>query len=125
MASILIIDNDPQIIGLYGEFLSATGHEVVSADNGLQGLKLFNSRAFDLVITEISMPGVDGFEVILNLKMKLLCPKIITTGVDETLLKMAKDFGADRTLFKPFSRDELLACLNAKKVHRMPEPNTA
>ena len=112
MASILIIDNDPQIITMYCEILSATGHEVDFADNGLLGLKLFNSRACDLVITEIFMPEVDGFEVILNLKMKLPCPKIIVTGAvgdlcNGKLLKMVKDFGADRTLSKNLSVNKM------------------
>jgi DNA-binding response OmpR family regulator len=118
MASILFIDDDPRMVELYGASLASAGHVIYPAEGGLAGLKLCNSRGFDVVITEILMPEPDGFEIILNLKMKKKCPKIIAMLRGSTwvkrgpLLTSARLLGADRVLSKPFSADELLAYLS-------------
>ena len=63
MASILFIDDDPRLVESYGASLALAGHVIYPAESGLTGLKLCNSRSFDVVITEILMPDPDGFEI--------------------------------------------------------------
>lgn len=117
MASILVIDNDPAITELLEASLSKVGYATVSVKNGLEGLKMFNCQTFDLVVTEMFMPEVDGFDVIMNLKMKGSCTKIIaifkkavSTDI-ESRIDLA-NYSGIRTLKKPFTVDELLSSVS-------------
>jgi len=117
MAAILLIDNDPALIDQLVPHLTASGHQVFPARDGLAGLKLIHSHSFDLVITEVFMPEADGLEVIANLKMKEVCPKVIVMFRalpcfdPKTLPAAARLLGADRVLLKPFGAEELLTSL--------------
>ena len=113
MATILIIDDDKSILSFLKERLMYEGFNVLTAINGKEGMKLFNENQVDLVITDIIMPDIDGFETIIELKR--ICPdiKIIAMsgggrGQPEYYLETAKSFGAQYTVEKPFKTSELL-----------------
>ena len=66
--SILVIDDDPEIRSSVGMFLQARGHMVYEAADGLVGIKVLRREAVDIVITDVKMPGMDGFEVLREVK---------------------------------------------------------
>ena len=74
---ILVIDDDPQIRTLFKQVLEDENMEVVDAAGGREGIQLFGTHEFDLVITDLFMPDVDGLTVISELKKRLPNAKII------------------------------------------------
>ena len=107
MARILVIDDQEHIRFIIKSLLTRDNHEIELAKNGKVGLQLVKSGQFDLVITDVVMPEMDGFEVIAGLKK--LAPDIgliVMSGggvkLDmENLLVMATYMGADRAISKP------------------------
>ena len=113
MRRILVIDDDVQIRQLLKMMLEQAGYEVLAAENGNEGTKLFRTERIDLVITDIIMPGKEGIEIIRDLQHDFPEVKIIAisgggrvSGKD--YLRIAGRFGADRTFSKPFECDALL-----------------
>ncbi len=99
-------------------FLSFADHEVVVAENGAKALDLFNGDSFDLVITDLWMPEMNGIELIKHVRETgKPCKVLAITGAKgegfDTSLKQAMEAGADATLPKPFGRDELFKQLDA------------
>src|SRR5258706_11694876 len=105
MASILIVEDDPDMRQLLSEVIVEAGHQVFVAANGEEGLRKLDENAPDLLITDIVMPEKDGLDVLLELRSKKLRPKIIAisgTPVQWRVLKTAETLGAHKTLAKPF-----------------------
>jgi YesN/AraC family two-component response regulator len=116
MASILIIDDDPQILVMLGQILEREGHEVVEASNGKEGLKLYRENPTDLVITDLIMPEKEGIETIMEFRRDFPDVKIIAISgggqIDaEQYLSMAQKLGVEKTFAKPVERAELLKVL--------------
>lgn len=114
MARILVIDDDRAILEMAGSALKARGHAVEIAVNGRVGLRALGAERFDLVITDMLMPEMDGLETIRAIKGFDPATKVlaITGGgaVDHgDLLNIAAKLGADGALFKPFQPSALLA----------------
>ena len=109
MARILIIDDEAAVRRFLRQTLELVGHEVTEAQNGSQGLDMLAGQPVDLVITDLFMPGADGFAVIDFIRRKDLSTKVITvtTGLGDDCA-LAKEKGAARTLVKPLSVRELL-----------------
>jgi CheY-like chemotaxis protein len=92
--------------------LQGDGHRITCAENGTQGLDLLKAEAFDLVVTDIWMPGANGTDVIREGKARSPRTRFLaitggdpnTSGLRDTL----QDFGADQVLLKPFEKVELL-----------------
>ena len=117
MARILVIDDDADLREVMQETLQSSGHEVVLAPDGIQGLQLQRDRPADVVITDIFMPGRDGIETIQHLGREFPGVKIIAiSGGDRTrtmdLRRDAELLGASRTLRKPFELTELLKAVS-------------
>ena len=117
MPNILIIDDDEQIRTLIRRHLEADGHTVTDAATAVAGMQKYLEGRFDLVITDILMPGKDGIELITELLEKKPDVKIIAIsggGSCEPQLYLAssKYLGASLTLAKPFRREELLQAVN-------------
>ena len=117
MAKILIIDDDNQFREMLHEMVKREGHTVFSAQDGAEGMKLFQQENPDLIITDIIMPEKEGLETILELKKSVPDVKIIAiSGGGRShpgdYLRTAKYFGADKTLTKPFSKNELLDAID-------------
>lgn len=117
---ILIIEDDPSINEVVAAHLGRAGHRCAQAYSGSEGLLLFEGRAFDLVVTDLMLPGVPGEEVVASLRQ--LAPEVpiivisarITPADKVTLLKL----GADDYLAKPFDLDELSARIDVQMRHR-------
>jgi DNA-binding response OmpR family regulator len=111
IASILIIDDDPQIRLLLRHVLEAEGHVVLQASNGRQGLSMAQLTSPDLVITDVLMPDTDGLEVTVTLHRECPAIRIIAfsgSGEEMDYLGVAKMLGAHRTLRKPLTMADLL-----------------
>jgi len=113
MKTILIIDDDKAVLGLFTQALENNGYSVVQAADGREGLRLFEVAPTDLVITDIMMPEMDGLELIPKLRKKSPdLPIIAISGgmrsATISFLPQAKILGACRVFIKPVSLSELL-----------------
>ena len=109
---ILIVDDEPGLVDLVKGWLESKGYAVFSADNGEDGLKAAREKDPTLIILDISMPGISGFEVLSRLRSEpdtRFTPVIMLTQKRETESMMrAQDLGTTDYLMKPFSVEELL-----------------
>jgi CheY-like chemotaxis protein len=112
MTRILVVDDEPILRQVIELTLQKAGFDVVAAGNGKEGLDLYRKTSPDLVITDIMMPIMDGFETIRALKQIAPGVKIIAmSGAGKAIdyLKMARGLGAAATITKPAERGELIA----------------
>ena len=118
MASILVIDDDRAVLATIKVLLERAAHTVEAVDNSRDGLQLVASRSFDLLIVDIFMPGMDGFETMrLVHRSQPEMPVIVISGQQfrsaaergPDFLVMATKLGAVSSLQKPFKPQELLA----------------
>ncbi len=112
MATILIIDDEPEILRVLRRVLEAKGHVVEEASDGQTALRHFAGHPTDLVITDIYMPEMDGIEFIMRVKEAFPEARIIAISgggglVKEEVLGAAAELGADMILEKPFSADQV------------------
>jgi len=112
MANILIVDDDPDILALERKILVREGHEVTTAVDGEAALTAIKGREFDVVLLDIMMPGIDGFEVSRSLKEELKgknIPVIFVTAQDDAD-SMREGFRSGGTIFlsKPFTANQLM-----------------
>lgn len=111
MASILLVEDADRIASFVVKGLQAHGFECARVNSGEEALKLISVADFDLVILDIGLPGIDGFEVLRTMRGQGFdTPVIVLTArdsVDNTVASFAG--GADDYMGKPFSFDELLA----------------
>ena len=116
MARILVIDDDEIMNDMIVQLLSEVGYEAEGAEDGSIGLKLLESRAFDLIVTDIIMPDTEGLETIVAIRKKNKSVPIIAVSGGgklgpEQYLHMAKHFGADYAFQKPFYKEPFLAAV--------------
>ena len=111
---ILIVDNEPAIRKLLRANLEKNGFEAMSADDGAEALKLVEREAPDLVVLDIIMPRMDGFETCRRLREWSTIPIIMLSAKDEEQDKVkCLEIGADDYITKPFGSGELVARINA------------
>ena len=107
---LLLIDDDANVLSILGDFLRSKAYDVVSASDGLDGLKLLETekQKFDLVITDLVMPKISGISLISIIKEKFQdTPVIAITGWGEYPGGFAMESQADKVLSKPFELSEL------------------
>jgi two-component system chemotaxis response regulator CheY len=113
MPAILIIEDVPAVLFSLKIVLEGHGYKVTSAQNGEQGLKLLKETPFDLVITDIWMPGSSGIEVIREGRGRSPETRFLAITGGDPNSRGSRDasgqsFGADQVLLKPFEKQELL-----------------
>lgn len=114
MTSILVVDDDPHIRELVGHFLQQEGLHVIEAVDGLDALRLLADHKVDLVVLDIMMPGMDGWELCRQLRQQTDLPLLMLTAKGETS-QIIKGFtlGTDDYLVKPFDPLVLVARVKA------------
>ena len=111
---ILIVEDDPDTTKLVGLYLARDGHKVLSATDGLEGLRLAREARPDLVVLDLMLPGMDGMEVCRTLRDESMVPIVMLTArVEEADRLAGLDLGADDYVTKPFSPKELAARVRA------------
>lgn len=118
MARILVIDDEDQIRMVVSKACSSWEHQVSEAENGEQALRLLEDETFDLVITDIHMPVMDGIELVTSLRDHAADVRILAISggwsrrAKEEVLLDAALLGADMVLPKPFSLEELRSAVD-------------
>ena len=114
MASFLVVDDEKPLRDFVLRNLEVRGYQVVTAADGIEAMKMFNSHDIDLVILDIMMPRMDGLETTRRIRQSSTVPIIILTALDGEVDKIRSfDMGADDYLTKPFGVGELLARVRA------------
>ena len=120
MALILVVDDDPLDRMIVESLLELDSHETVYAEDGMAALEQFQKRRFDLVVTDLVMPKVNGLRLIQDLRKLDRHVRIIAiTGANPGSLLLAEQYGAMAILTKPLDRDSFLAAVTdavAKKT---------
>ena len=114
MSKILIIEDEEAIADLEKDYLELSGFEVQVANDGTTGLKLALSDNFNLVILDLMLPGVDGFEICRKVREEKNTPIIMVSAKKDDIDKIrGLGLGADDYMTKPFSPSELVARVKA------------
>lgn len=111
---ILVVDDDPQILRAVRTNLQVRGYQVLTAPNGETALEVLGEHSFDLVLLDLSLPGMDGHEVIGRLRAWSEVPIVVLSVREQQSEKVrALEAGADDYVTKPFGVEELLARMKA------------
>jgi two-component system alkaline phosphatase synthesis response regulator PhoP len=114
MATILIIEDEPELVKVLRSYLEQAGFSVLSAQRGDSGLTLWESKQPDLVILDLNLPGMDGLDVARAIRRKANTPIIMLTArVEETDQLIGLELGADDYIPKPFSPRLVVARVRA------------
>ena len=112
--SILLVEDDTNLCGLMRDFFQPYGYEIEAVHDGRRGLARALEREFDLVLLDVMLPVIDGFEVLRQLRKRSGVPVIMLTARTEREDRIAGlNAGADDYLPKPFGPEELLARMRA------------
>jgi DNA-binding response OmpR family regulator len=111
---VLIVDDDENIVELIRLYLEKEGFATVTANNGLKAVELFKSEAPSIVILDVMMPEMDGWQVCREIRRVSNIPIIMLTAKGETFDKvLGLELGADDYMVKPFETKELIARVKA------------
>ena len=114
MTKILIADDNRQITSILEEYSKKEGYEAVIAYDGLQAMDMIKSENFDIILLDVMMPKMDGFEVVREIRKESDIPVIMITARGEDFERiMGLDIGADDYIVKPFSPQEVMARVRA------------
>jgi two-component system response regulator CpxR len=121
---LLLVDDDAELCSLLGEFLSREGFAVSCEHEGTRGLERAAQPGVDLVVLDVMLPGLDGFEILRRLRQRSKVPVIMLTARGEDVDRIiGLELGADDYLPKPFNPRELAARIRA--ILRRYEPRPA
>lgn len=113
-AKILVIDDEPSITSSIKYGLEKEGYTVITADNGTDGCEMAKNEKPDVVVLDVMLPGLDGYEVCRMIRADLTVPIIMLTAKGEEIDKVVGlEVGADEYVTKPFSMRELQARIKA------------
>jgi DNA-binding response OmpR family regulator len=127
-ARVLVVDDDADIRGLLKELLGRAGYDVVESSNGRDGLRALYASSPDLVLLDVSMPELDGWQTLERIRDVSEVPVVMLTARAAELERVrGLKAGADDYVTKPFGRQELLARVEAhlrRKGERVEQPGT-
>lgn len=113
-SKVLIVDDDRNICELIGLYLQKEGFEVIYVYNGLHAVEAFKMQTPSLVVLDIMLPGIDGWQVCREIRKVSSIPIIMLTAKGETFDKvLGLELGADDYMVKPFEPKELVARIKA------------
>jgi len=113
-ARVLVVDDEPRMLSMMRRVLEADGYSVVMAGDGRAALDILRSESVDLMILDVMMPDLDGFDVCRTVRRESLLPILMLTARDAGVDKVTGlDCGADDYVVKPFENDELMARVRA------------
>jgi DNA-binding response OmpR family regulator len=121
MIKVLIIDDNRQITSILEEYAKNEGYTAFVASDGIEGLRMFESEKPDIILLDVMMPRMDGFEVCREIRKTSQIPIIMITARGEDFEKiMGLEIGADDYIVKPFSPGEVLARIKAilRRINR-------
>jgi len=114
VSRIIIIDDDEELCELLSDYFASEGFSIRAEHNGQNGLAALDSESFDIVILDVMMPVMDGFETLRELRRKSNVPVIMLTARGEEVDRIVGlELGADDYLSKPFNPRELTARIRA------------
>ncbi|MGM0378858.1 MAG: response regulator transcription factor [Bacillota bacterium] len=126
MYNILIVEDQSKIIEIVKKYLENEGYNVLTSTTGIDGLKFFNNEKIHLVILDIMLPGIDGFDVLDEIRKTSKVPVIMLTAKKLEKDKLTGfDLGADDYIVKPFSVKELVKRVNVfiKRIYGQTNDN--
>ena len=125
-ARVLVVDDEPMVRDVLSRYLERNGFEVDAAADGEGALAAFDARRPDLVLLDLMLPRVDGFEVFRRIRARADSPVIMITARGETTDRIVGlDVGADDYISKPFSPGEVVARVRfgpSSSLHRPRAP---
>jgi len=122
---ILLVDDDAELCSLLTEFLQREGFTVECAHEGHLGLEMATKPGIDLVVLDVMLPGIDGFEILKKLRETSKVPVMMLTARGEDVDRIVGlELGADDYLSKPFNPKELVARIRAILRRYVPRPAT-
>ncbi|PED95494.1 DNA-binding response regulator [Bacillus toyonensis] len=111
---ILVVEDDQEIQELIKQFLMTQQYKVIVASDGLEGMKQFNKQSFDLILLDVMMPNLNGFEAAKMIRSQSNIPIILLTALEEEQDQMKGfDLGIDDYITKPFSFHVLMRRVEA------------
>jgi two-component system KDP operon response regulator KdpE len=121
---VLVVDDELRIIKFLDVKLKASGYEVLTAGSGKEALAVIQTQEPDLIVLDVIMPGMDGFETLKQVRAFSSVPVIILSEVEGNMDKIkGLKLGADDYLAKPFNPDELVARIEAVRRRMVPAEN--
>ncbi len=121
--TILIVDDEQNIIELASMYLKKEGFQIISAGDGLKGLRMAQDENPTLIVLDLMLPGLDGWEVCKRLRAESNVPILMLTARDDDIDKIVGlELGADDYMTKPFNPRELVA--RVKAILRRLEPRS-
>jgi DNA-binding response OmpR family regulator len=120
---LLIVEDEARMLELLRKGLTEEGHTVACASNGREGLEMARAYEFDVIILDVMMPKLDGYELAEKLRRQRVATPMLMLTARDTVPDLVRglDAGADDYMTKPFAFEELLARLRAVK-RRAPVP---
>jgi CheY-like chemotaxis protein len=115
---ILVVEDDPSILDMVLQILRAEGYPVVGAKNGVEGLVQVDHRAPSLILLDMRMPRMDGWEFAAALRARGVASPVVVMTAADNARRWAEEVGADGYVMKPFEFLELLA--SVEKHRRLP-----
>lgn len=129
MTRILVIEDVPELLAEIAEWLNFEGYDVVTAVNGRDGVEKAMTAQPDLIVSDITMPEMDGYEVLEALQKEPHLASVpfifLTAHADKSAVRRGMNLGADDYITKPFKLDELLTAIETRLKRRQTIADTA
>lgn len=114
MERLLVIDDDIELCELVSEYLEPQGFDIQTVQDGERGVERATDEPFSLIVLDVMLPGIDGFEVLRRLRSRTSTPVLMLTGRGDDIDRIVGlEMGADDYLAKPFNPRELVARIRA------------